>query len=86
MQIVGFVENMSYFLDGHSGKQIAIFGQGGGEKLSKEFGLPLLGKIPIDLEIGRGGDSGVPLMISSPDSEAGLIFQGLAEKVISAIR
>jgi len=84
ISIVGLVENMSYFLDGHSEQPIAIFGQGGGEKLSKEFGLPLLGKIPLDLAIGRGGDSGVPLMISSPNSAAGRIFQGIAEKVISS--
>jgi ATP-binding protein involved in chromosome partitioning len=84
MSIIGLVENMSYFLYGDSGKPIAIFGRGGGEKLSREFGLPLLGKIPIDLEIGRSGDSGIPLMISSPDSEASRIFQDVAGKIIQA--
>ncbi len=86
MTILGLVENMSYFDCGHSEKPIEIFGQGGGEKLSKEFGLSLLGKIPIDLAIGRGGDSGVPLMISDPDSKAGRIFQVIAEKILSATR
>ncbi|OPY89908.1 MAG: Septum site-determining protein MinD [Syntrophus sp. PtaU1.Bin208] len=84
MIILGLVENMSYFLPEHSDKPIPIFGQGGGEKLSEEFGLPLLGKIPIDLAIGKGGDSGVPLMISSPNSETCRIFQGIAEKILSA--
>jgi len=86
LSIIGLVENMSYFFYGHSEKPIEIFGQGGGEKLSEEFGLPLLGKIPLDPTIGRGCDSGVPLMISFPDSEAGRIFQVIAEKVISANR
>ncbi|SEM04290.1 ATP-binding protein involved in chromosome partitioning [Syntrophus gentianae] len=86
MGIVGLVENMSYFSQDSSGKPIAIFGRGGGEKLSREFGLPLLGKIPIELEIGKGGDSGIPLMISSPNSETGRIFQGIAEKILSAAR
>ena len=82
ISIVGLVENMSYFCCGHTEKTIEIFGHGGGEKMSKEFGLPLLGKIPIDLEVGKGGDSGVPLMVSAPDSETGRIFQGLAEKIM----
>lgn len=82
MAIIGLVENMSYFLDA-SGRPVAIFGQGGGEKLSQEFRLPLLEKISIDLVIGKSGDSGVPFMISSPDSDAGRIFQDIAEKVLS---
>jgi ATP-binding protein involved in chromosome partitioning len=80
--IIGLVENMSYFFCGHTEKPIEIFGRGGGQKLSEEFGLPLLGKIPIDLEIVKGGDSGVPLMVSAPDSESGRIFQVIAEKIM----
>lgn len=86
INILGLVENMSYFFCGHSEKPIEIFGQGGGEKLSEEFGLPLLGKVPIDLEIGKGGDSGVPLMVLLPDSETGKIFQCIAEKVMGVVR
>jgi ATP-binding protein involved in chromosome partitioning len=82
ISIVGLVENMSGFFCGHTEKAIEIFGRGGGEKLSKEFGLPLLGKIPIDLAIGTGGDSGVPLMVSAPDSEPGRIFAVMAEKIM----
>lgn len=82
ISIVGLVENMSYFFCGHTEMPIEIFGRGGGERLSKEFGLPLLGKIPIDLEIGKGGDAGVPLMVSAPDSETGRIFRVMAEKIM----
>jgi len=82
ISILGLVENMSCFFCGHTEKPIEIFGRGGGEKLSEEFGLPLLGEIPLDMEIGKGGDSGVPLMVSAPDSEAGRIFQNMAEKII----
>jgi ATP-binding protein involved in chromosome partitioning len=45
-----------------------------------------LGKIPIDLEIGKGGDSGVPLMVSAPNSEAGRIFHVVAEKIMDVMR
>ncbi len=84
--IVGLVENMSCFFCGHTEKPIEIFGRGGGEKLSKEYGLSLLGKIPVDLEIVRSGDSGNPLMVSAPDSDAGRIFQMIAEKVLQGAR
>lgn len=79
--IVGLVENMSYFLCSHSEKPIEIFGSGGGAKLSRESGIPLLGAIPLDLELRQGGDSGIPLMVASPDSATGLIFQAIAEKI-----
>jgi ATP-binding protein involved in chromosome partitioning len=82
--IVGLVENMSYFLCTHSAEHIEIFGSGGGEKLSKESGIPLLGAIPLDMELRQGGDSGVPLMVSSPDSETGRIFQTIAEKILES--
>lgn len=79
--IVGLVENMSYFLCDHSAKPIEIFGHGGGEQLSKETGIPLLCALPIDLELRKGGDSGVPLMVSAPDSSTGTVFQIMAKKI-----
>ena len=51
------------------------------EKLSRETGLPLLGAIPLDLELRQGGDTGMPLMASAPDSEAGRIFQKIAKEL-----
>jgi ATP-binding protein involved in chromosome partitioning len=83
--IVGLVENMSYFLCGHSAQPIDIFGSGGGEKLSKESNIPLLGAIPLDLELRQGGDTGIPLMVSTPDSATGLVFQAIARKVSARV-
>ena len=80
-EVVGLIENMSYFQCAHSSEHIDIFGHGGGEKLSEETGLPLLGAIPIDLAISQGGDSGTPLMISSPDSDTAHLFLDIAEKI-----
>lgn len=79
--VLGFIENMSYFQDPHSTERLEIFGSGGGQKLSLETGLPLLGAIPLDMEISRSGDSGFPLMISAPDSETAHIFLDIAMKV-----
>jgi ATP-binding protein involved in chromosome partitioning len=83
-RILGLIENMSYFQCVHSKEPIEVFGHGGGKKLSEETGLPLLGAIPIDLEISRGGDTGVPLMVSSPSSETAHIFQDIAEGIVKA--
>ncbi len=71
---------MSYFQCAHSTERLEIFGCGGGQKLSQETGLPLLGSIPIDMEISKTGDSGIPLMISSTTSETARIFLDIAMK------
>jgi ATP-binding protein involved in chromosome partitioning len=80
-RIVGLVENMSSFRTDPLAQPIAIFGSGGGERLSKETDIPLLGSIPLDLDLRQGGDNGLPLMVSAPDSLTGLIFQKIAHKV-----
>jgi ATP-binding protein involved in chromosome partitioning len=82
LNIVGLVENMSYFMCGHTEEPIEIFGHGGGTKLSEELDLPLLGSVPIDLALRAGGDSGVPLMVSAADSETGRIFQTIGSKIV----
>lgn len=79
--IIGLVENMSFFLCGHSSEPIEIFGSGGGERLSKETSIPLLGSIPLDLLVRQGGDNGVPLLVSAPDSATGMVFREIARKI-----
>jgi ATP-binding protein involved in chromosome partitioning len=81
IEICGIVENMSYFSYGQSKEKIEIFGSGGGERLSKETGIPLLGSIPIDVELRKGGDKGLPLMAEAFDSETGEIFRTIAQSV-----
>ncbi|KAF0188512.1 MAG: ATP-binding protein involved in chromosome [Desulfobulbaceae bacterium] len=81
-KIIGLVENMSYFLTSPSAEPIEIFGHGGGEKLSRETGIPLLGRIPLDLELRKGGDNGVPLMVSAPESSAAAVFQKIGKQIL----
>jgi len=81
LHIAGLVENMSSFRCSHSAQPIEIFGHGGGEKLSRESGLPLLAQIPFDLELGRSGDNGMPLLVSAPDSETSRIFLKVASEL-----
>lgn len=82
IKVAGIVENMSYFMCGHSNQKIEIFGAGGGESVSRQMGISLLGSIPIDIELRKGGDNGVPLMVVSPETETGELFKGIAERLI----
>jgi ATP-binding protein involved in chromosome partitioning len=82
---LGLVENMSYFVCPGCGREADIFGQGGGERLATEFGIPFLGRIPIDQPIREGSDSGVPLMISAPESPAARAFTAAAERTAAQV-
>ncbi len=83
-RVLGVVENMSGFPCPHCGEPIDLFGVGGGslvaESLTRELGtdIPLLGRVPFDVRLRVGGDAGVPLIISSPDSPAGEAIESIA--------
>jgi ATP-binding protein involved in chromosome partitioning len=75
--ILGIVENMSYY-ETPQGERINLFGEGGGERASKEFNVPVLGAVPRHLDITRGGDSGKPVVVAHPDSPAAEIYREIA--------
>jgi len=79
--ILGIVENMAWFCCTHSDERIPIFGSGGGEALSREFEIPLLASLPIDLALRESGDLGEPLTASQPEAPASQAFARLAERV-----
>ena len=80
LAVRGVIENMSWFT-GDDGTRYELFGSGGGELLSKELGVPLLGKIPLVPALREGGDDGVPIMVSEPDGEAAAVFDQLAATI-----
>ena len=80
--VLGLVENMSYFVPPDMPeKRYDIFGQGGGSKFADAYGLPLLGEIPLGMEVREAGDQGTPVVISSPDSPQAKAFRKVAEEV-----
>ncbi len=85
-RVVGVVENMSGLLM-PDGTTMQIFGEGGGrqvaERLTRVVGadVPLLGQVPLDPALVAAGDSGVPLVLSAPDSAAGKELRGIADKL-----
>jgi ATP-binding protein involved in chromosome partitioning len=79
--ILGIVENMSYFIAPDTGNRYDIFGQGGGERLATMYGVPFLGSIPLGISVREGGDKGIPVVVSEPDSPQALAFKHVAEEV-----
>ena len=84
--VLGIVENMSYFECPHCGKPSTLFGSGGGERLARELGLPLLARVPFHPRILAGGDTGEPVVAAEPAAAASKALLGLAEKVTEALR
>src|SRR5436309_2769298 len=82
---LGIVENMSYFVCTNCEHESDIFGHGGGERLAAELGAPFVGRIPIYQPIREGSDSGVPLMISEPESPAGRALMAAAERTAAQV-
>jgi ATP-binding protein involved in chromosome partitioning len=80
LQVLGVIENMSWFV-GDDGTRYEIFGSGGGEALSAELGVPLLGKVPLLPALREGGDDGRPIVVVDPGSDAARAFTTIAERV-----
>jgi ATP-binding protein involved in chromosome partitioning len=83
--ITGVVENASVFICDGCGKAHRLYGEGGGEELARFAGAPLLGQIPIDPEIRKWGDQGVPVVEAAPASPAGQAFQALALRFLETL-
>jgi len=82
LRILGIIENMSGMVCPHCGKKINLFKEGGGEKVCLEFGIPFLGKIPLEPQIVTSGDEGKPFIIHQPDSEASKALAEIVEVII----
>ena len=76
--ILGIIENMSYFT-APNGERVEIFGHGGGHAEAERQNITFLGEIPIFTEIRIGGDTGVPVVVSAPNSAAGQSFMRIAQ-------
>jgi ATP-binding protein involved in chromosome partitioning len=79
--IFGIVENMSYFVCPHCGDRTDIFGHGGARQAAEDLGLEFLGELPLDPQTRKGGDEGVPIVVSEPESPQARAFVDLAKQV-----
>lgn len=83
--VLGVVENMSYFICDKCQKEHYIFPQGGGERISKTFGVPLLGKIPMEAALASCGDQGIPGVLYNPNSVSAEVFTQVASEAVRKI-
>ena len=82
VDIVGVVENMSYFVCPHCQHEVDIFSRGGAEKMAERFGVSFLGSIQLDPEVRKSGDGGTPVVLEGENSpHAKSIFE-FARKVV----
>ncbi len=81
--IGGLIENMSYFVSPESGVRHSIFGEGGGKYLSKEYGVSLLGEIPLDPGIREMSDDGLPVTVGGSDLQKSF-FMGIVDRLLSS--
>jgi ATP-binding protein involved in chromosome partitioning len=79
--ILGLVENMSTHICSKCGHEERIFGGGGGERMSKDYGIELLGSLPLDIAIREQADSGKPTMVSDPGGRIADIYRQIARRV-----
>lgn len=82
--IFGVVENMSY-LELPDGSRMDVFGNGGGERLARESGVPFIGAIPMDPEVRQGGDAGRPVTVANPESPVSRALNEIAGSIAAAV-
>jgi ATP-binding protein involved in chromosome partitioning len=82
---LGIVATTSYFVFRNCNHEADIFGHGGGEQMAAELKIPFLGRVPIYQPIREGGDTGVPVLISEPDSPASQAFIAAAERMAAQV-
>jgi ATP-binding protein involved in chromosome partitioning len=79
------VENMSAWVDPASGKAVAMFGTGGGQRLADELQVPLLGSVPLQPGMAELADRGKPIVAVEPDSPASKALNGVVDGMIQSV-
>ena len=85
VDLVGMVENMSYFVCPHCNHQTDIFSRGGAEKTAEQFGVSYLGEVQLDPDIRKASDSGRPTVLAGEGSSSGKSLFDFARKVVTRV-
>jgi ATP-binding protein involved in chromosome partitioning len=83
--VLGFIENMSYFVCPHCGERSDIFAHGGARKEAAALGVEFLGEIPLDIAIRETSDAGTPIVLAQPDSAHAKSYRAIAERVAESL-
>ena len=85
VEVLGIVENMSYFQCPKCNERTHIFSHGGGAETAAQFGVPFLGEVPLNTSLREGGDAGKPIVAGDPGSPVARAFVEIAEKVAAQV-
>ena len=85
VDILGLVENMSYYLCPQCEARHEIFGHGGGRAAAERLEVPFLGELPLDASIREGGDSGAPVSLATPESAQGEAFADVTQRLLQSL-
>jgi ATP-binding protein involved in chromosome partitioning len=83
---IGVVENMSWFECPHCGERESVFGDGGGQEAADTLGVPLLARVPLVPALRAGGDTGLPIVVTDPDSSAAVALRSAAREIARSTR
>ena len=83
--VLGLVENMAVHVCSNCGHAEHVFGEGGGERMAAQYGVPLLGSLPLDASIRVQGDAGTPIVAARPDSPVAAQWRALAARVVAEL-
>jgi ATP-binding protein involved in chromosome partitioning len=83
--VLGLVENMAQHVCSNCGHVEHLFGQGGGERMAAQYGVPLLGSLPLEVAIREQGDAGIPIMVSAPESAAAQAYRNTARRLAEVL-
>lgn len=83
--VLGIIENMSMHICSECGHAEPIFGQGGGERMSKDYDVDFLGALPLDISIRTNGDEGTPSVAADPDGTVGHIYREIARRTAAKL-
>lgn len=83
--VMGIIENMSTHICSQCGHEEHIFGAGGGEKMAKQYGVDLLGDLPLDIAIREDADSGHPTVVAKPDSAIAAAYRTIAVRIAARL-
>ena len=83
--VLGIIENMSIHICSNCGHEEHIFGEGGGKRMADQYGITLLGELPLDIRIRAEADGGKPTVVAEPDSRIAEIYRDIARKVAAKL-
>ncbi|MGH8026501.1 MAG: iron-sulfur cluster carrier protein ApbC [Pseudoxanthomonas sp.] len=83
--VLGIVENMALHVCSNCGHEEHLFGEGGGQRMAAQYGVPLLGSLPLDIAIREQGDAGQPVVVAAPDSSVAEAYRQTARAMAAQL-